>query len=231
MSVIKSDEISISEYLKRFEQNVSQSWTQKLQPVSFITSNWTFNFSSPGYDTLMGAQVFLYARIKLVKNDAFSAQNVLNATPSVIRKREGYPLMKAMRSCALTLNGQSISFKPDDFIDELTYLTVGKSQSGKVCEPLLEAYEPVILLANQTGGNKTNQPDLGVQVVQNAANSRNVDGAFSSYLTGSYAKRFRDFTNLPLNNPATSKTVDFFEPVFMPIMNFFGDVAYDSLPS
>ena len=39
MSIIKSDEISISEYLKTFQQNVTQSWTQKLQPTSYTKSS------------------------------------------------------------------------------------------------------------------------------------------------------------------------------------------------
>lgn len=65
MSVIKSDEISISEYIKRFQQNASQSWTQCLQPVSATKSSCMFNFSSSGYDCLMGAQLFLYVKYNI----------------------------------------------------------------------------------------------------------------------------------------------------------------------
>ena len=121
MSIIKADEISISEYLKTFQQNASASWTQRLQPVSATKSSWQFNFSSPGYDTLMGAQLFLQVKYRITSNVQFVAPDV-NAKLHMIGKREGYPLNKAMRSCALTINGQSISYKPSTFIDELTYL-------------------------------------------------------------------------------------------------------------
>ena len=234
MSVIKADEISISEYLKRFEQNASQSWTQRLQPVSATKSSWQFNFSAPGFDTLMGAQVWLEAKFKLNCSAVYDDPAAIAKTQA-IAKREGYPLTSAMRSCALTLNGQSISYKPNTFIKELSYLNVGESQGkrGKVCEPLECGLSPAYVLANQNVANVQNRPTA---YVQSTPLPQGIYGKGEISVTESYARRMKEFDSLPrvqdnLANANRGKLVQFFEPVFMPITNFFGDVAYDSLPS
>ena len=234
MSIIKSDEISVSEYLKRFEQNASQSWTQKLTPVSATKSSWQFNFSSPGYDCLMHAQVFLETEFSL-ECSANLTDPEAAAQIEMLGKREGYPLTKAMRSCALTVNGQSISYKPSTFIYELTYLNVGKSQSGKVCAPLMEPLDPIFSLVNENGANVQNRSMLAAEPAGIAIGS----GGFKkggAYLQGSFAKRLKEFLDKPraaimASQANRSKRFTFYEPVFMPICNFFGDVKYETLSS
>ena len=75
----------------------------------------------------MIAQVWLEAKYLLSCSGPYDDPTAIVKT-QVIGKREGYPLTGAMRSCALTLNGQSISYKPNTFIKKLMYLNVGESQ-------------------------------------------------------------------------------------------------------
>lgn len=132
--------------MKRYEQNASQSWTHRLQPVSVTKSSCNFNFSTPGYDTLMGAQLFLEVKYA-VDSSAVYVNNIAATLVQtyVMEKRDGYPLTSDMRSCALTLNGQSISYKPNTFIKELIYLNIGRSQgeNRKCCEPLEVGKAPI----------------------------------------------------------------------------------------
>lgn len=145
-------------------------------------------------------------------------------------KREGYTLTNAMKSCALTLNGQSISYKPSLFINELAYLNVCKSQFGRLCEPFDSDFYQAV----------TTNTNINPIPVQPAAAIPAGFGSMvrTNIITGGYDQRMAEFNDLVrvTSNAAVSvanrgKVIEFFEPVFMPICNFFGDVAYDMLPS
>lgn len=112
-------------------------------------------------------------------------------------------------------------------------MNIGRSQgeNDKVCEPLECGQAPIFKITTQNGGDRVHA-SVGVET----STALSTDIQKEQYFSESFCRRFKDYLDVVRGNVTDGtanrgKILEFYEPVFMLITNFFGDVTYDTLLS